>query len=105
MSNDTKAIIPVDNQTNIVKKIDKDEIGKLFVEFEGADKEWNDLKAQTDAAYRKRSDVIQAIAKAIAPKKELMYKGQRITIVIRNTNGRDTYFFRGAKKGDVLEIE
>jgi uncharacterized protein YacL (UPF0231 family) len=81
----------------------KDELTKLMSSFDEANTEWKNKKKEVEVAYRKQSDIVEAVAKALGSTKKFKWKGMELTIVIKG----GTFFFRGLPKDtteDMLEI-
>jgi hypothetical protein len=95
------------------------DLKELFQDYDLADARWNELKAECDAAYRAKSDIVQSISEAIAPEKKVVRAGVELTFVVRNvdvevvdaetgavsTVQRPTHFIRGARKAGKKLIE
>ena len=81
---------------------------ELFVEYDKADAEWEQKKTELEEATRVRSDKVKAIAQSpeLKGKKKITRKGATLTIVARPSKDGSaiTYFFRGGKSEDTVEI-
>lgn len=66
----------------------------LFARYEAQDAAWEAKKTETETAFQARSDAVKAIADAVAPEKQVTYKGVKMSIVVRGT----TYFLRTANE-------
>ena len=71
---------------------------ELFVEYDQADRAWEEKKKELEEATRLRSNAVKAIAESpeLKGKKKITRHGATLTIVVRG----DTYFFRGKPSAD-----
>lgn len=73
----------------------------LCEEYDRLDAIVTQKKNEVEQALKARSNCVETIAKAAAPKKRIIRNGREITIVDK----KGTWFFRGAKSGDAVHVE
>jgi hypothetical protein len=73
----------------------------LFTLYDAKEAQLIEAKLAVEAALKERSEVVNQIAKLIAPKKKVLRHGKELTICFRG----ETTFFRGAgKNSEPVEV-
>lgn len=77
--------------------LNKEELAKLFGEFDTSHSDWKNKKAAVEAENAKQSELVKRIAAMVAPAKKVRWRGKDLTIVCRPSKDKTTesWFFRG----------